>query len=205
MGAGVRRWQVLLIGGSSGVGKTVVARELAKHLSLSLLLLDDVRLALQEATSSETNSEMHVFLNYQKEKWRDPESIYADWIRVAKAMTAPLNVIISHHLLVPDVGPIIIEGDGILPMARRQLGEPNDVCTVFIVEEDEAQLLHNLQSRGRGYHDLDTPEQKGFAHASWLYGQWLAREARKFELPVIHVRSQKTLLQRLLSMAGVQS
>jgi 2-phosphoglycerate kinase len=78
MGAGVRKWKVLLIGGSSGVGKTMVARELAKHLSLSLLLLDDVRLALQQATSSETNPELHVFLNYQKEKWRDSESIYAD-------------------------------------------------------------------------------------------------------------------------------
>jgi 2-phosphoglycerate kinase len=205
MGASVRRWKVLLIGGSSGVGKTVVARELAKHLSLSLLLLDDVRLALQEATSSETNPELHVFLSYQTAQWRDSQSNYADWFRVAKAMTAPLNAIIRHHLLVPDVGPIIIEGDGILPMGRRQLGEPNDVCTVFIVEEDEAQLLHNLQSRGRGYNDLDTLEQKAFAHASWFYGQWLVREARKLELPVIHARPQKTLLQRLLSMVGVQS
>jgi hypothetical protein len=120
-------------------------------------------------------------------------------------MTTPLNAIIRHHILVPDVGPIIIEGDGILPMERHQLGESNDVCTVSIVEEDEAQLLHNLQSRGRGFNDLGELEQKGFAHASWLYGQWLAREARKLELPVIHARPQKTLLQCLLSMAGVQS
>lgn len=201
----MRRWKVLLIGGSSGVGKTVVARELAKHLSLSLLLLDDVRLALQQVTSSETNPELHVFLNYQTAQWRDSPSIYADWIRVAKAMVKPLNAIVTHHLLVPDVGAIIIEGDGILPGASHQLGESNDICTVFIVEEDEAQLLHNLQSRGRGFNDLPDVAQKGFAHASWLYGQWLAREARILELPVIHARPQKTLLQRLLSIANVQS
>ena len=201
----MRRWQVLLIGGSSGVGKTVVARELAKHLSLSLLLLDDLRLALQEATSSKTNPELHVFLNYQTAHWRDSQSIYADWITVAKAMTPPLNAIIRHHLLVPDVGPIIIEGDGILPMASHQLGESSDVCTVFIAEEDEAQLLQSLQSRGRGFNDWDESEQKAFAHASWLYGQWLAREARKLELPVIRARPQETLLQRLLSIADVQS
>ena len=200
----MRRWKALLIGGSSGVGKTVVARELAKHLSVSLLLLDDVRLALQQATSSETNPQLHVFLNYQKEQWRNSHAIYTDWITVAKAMVKPLNAIIHHHILVPDVGPIIIEGDGILPVASSQFGEPNEVCTVFIVEEDEAQLLHNLQSRGRGFDDLGELEQKGFAHASWLYGQWLVCEARKLELPVISARPEETLLQRLLSVADVE-
>ena len=106
-------WKVLLIGGSSGVGKTVVARELANYLSLSLLLLDDVRLALQQATSNETYPELHVFLNYETEHWRNSESIYANWITVGQAMVKSLNAIISHHIIVPDVGAIIIEGDGL--------------------------------------------------------------------------------------------
>jgi len=59
-------WKVLLIGGSSGVGKTVAARELANYLSLSLLLLDDVRLALQQATSSETNPALLVIIKRQR-------------------------------------------------------------------------------------------------------------------------------------------
>src|SRR5215207_262494 len=91
-------WKVLLIGGSSGVGKTVVARVLANHLSLSLLMLDDLRLALQQATSSETNPELHVFLNYRTEQWRNSESIYADWITLGKAMMKPLDAIIRHHI-----------------------------------------------------------------------------------------------------------
>jgi 2-phosphoglycerate kinase len=197
-------WKVLLIGGSSGVGKTVVARELANYLSLSLLLLDDVRLALQQATSNETYPELHVFLNYETEQWRNSESIYADWITVGQAMVKPLNAIISHHIIVPDVGAIIIEGDGILPIVRNSLLEPKDVCMVFIVEQNEKQLLHNLQSRGRGFNDWDKMEQEGFAHASWLYGQWLAQEANKLELPVIHARPPQTILERLLSIVGVR-
>jgi 2-phosphoglycerate kinase len=197
-------WKVLLIGGSSGVGKTVAARELAQRLSLSLLLLDDVRLALQGATSSETNPELHVFLKYQNEQWRDSQSILADWITVGNAMIKPLNAIIRHHIIVPDVGAIIIEGDGILPMVGGQFLPSEDVCAVFIVEQNETQLLHNLQSRGRGFNDWDELEQKGFAYASWLYGQWLAREANKLELPVVNAQPQQTLLERLLSIAGVQ-
>jgi cytidylate kinase len=92
------KWKALLIGGSSGVGKTVVASELAKHLSVSLLLLDDIRIAIQQVTTKETNPELHVFLNYSAEQWRKSESIYADWITVGKAMAKPLNAIIDHHV-----------------------------------------------------------------------------------------------------------
>ena len=197
-------WKVLLIGGSSGVGKTFVARELARHLSLSLLLLDDVRLALQQATSDQTHPEIHVFLNYHVEQWRNSEAIFADWITVGNAMTKPLQAIIRHHCIVPDVGPIILEGDGILPNVSSPFPDPNDVCAVFIVEQDESQLLEKLRSRGRGFNDWDTSQQKGFAHASWIYGQWLAREADKLRLPVIEARPQPTLLERLLSIIGIQ-
>ena len=61
-----------------------------------------------------------------------------------------------------------------------------------------------LRSRGRGFGEWNTLEQEGFAHASWLYGQWLAREADKLELPVIAAQPQQTLLERLLSAAGVK-
>ena len=197
-------WKVLLIGGSSGVGKTVVARELANYLSLSLLLLDDVRLALQQATSNETNPELHVFLKYETKHWRESEAVFGDWIKVGRAMLKPLNAIINHHIFIPDVGAMIIEGDGILPIISSHFFEPQDVCTVFIVEKDEKQLLHNLRSRGRGFNDWDKIEQDGFAHASWLYGQWLAQEAKRLELPVIDAQPQQTILERLLSVAGVQ-
>ena len=197
-------WKVLLIGGSSGVGKTFVARELAKHLSVSLLLLDDLRLALQQTTNDQTHPELHVFLNYHPEQWRNSESIHADWITVGRAMLKPLHAIMKHHCSVPDVGPIIIEGDGILPIASRPFPDPKDVRALFIVEQNETQLLHNLRSRGRGFNDWNTLEQEGFAHASWLYGQWLAREADKLELRVIDAQPQKTILERVLSIAGLQ-
>jgi 2-phosphoglycerate kinase len=200
---GSHDWKVLLIGGSSGVGKTVVARELAKHLGLSLLLLDDIRLALQQATSNETNPDLHVFLNYQKEQWANSELIYADWLTVGKAMVKPLNAIINHHIIVPDVGAILIEGDGILPIAGSPFLESEEVCTVFILEQNEQQLLQNLRSRGRGFNEWDPLAQESFAHASWLYGQWLAQEAKKFGLPVINAQPQQTIRERLLSIIGV--
>ena len=198
------KWKVLLIGGSSGVGKTVVAHELAKNLSLSLLLLDDIRLALQEVTSWETHPELHVFLRYKTEQWRNSESIVADWIAVGQVMTKPLQAIINHHIIVPGVGKIIVEGDGILPNVTSQFAKSNDICIVFIVEDDEEKILYNLQARGRGFNELDQSEQEGFAHASWLYGQWLSQEAKRCGLPVIQAQPQETLLERFFSAAKVE-
>jgi 2-phosphoglycerate kinase len=193
-----------MIGGSSGVGKTVVARELAKHLSISLLLLDDIRIAIQQVTTFETNPELHIFLNYRAEQWRNSQSIYADLITVGRAMAKPLNAIVDHHIKVPSVGPIIIEGDGILPSAGNQIYEQKEVCSIFIVEQSEEQLLKNLQSRGRGFNDGGELEQKGFAHASWLYGQWLAQEAKKLGLLVINAQPHQTIFERLLSSISNQ-
>jgi 2-phosphoglycerate kinase len=50
---------VLLLGGASGVGKTVLAHKLARHYGVSLLLVDDVRLAIQQVTTPEQHPALH--------------------------------------------------------------------------------------------------------------------------------------------------
>jgi 2-phosphoglycerate kinase len=193
-------WKVLLIGGSSGVGKTVLARQLAHQLSLSVLLLDDVRIAMQAGTSAETNPDLHVFLQYSAGQWSIAESIVADWIRVGRAMTAPLAAIIRHHIVVPDVGRVIIEGDGILPTMLPGNFETDEVRSLFIVEQDREQLLKNMFARRRGFEEWGKAEQQGFVQASWLYGQWLAQEANRLDLPVIAARPHDNILERVLSI-----
>jgi len=190
-----------------------VARQLARRLSTSVLLVDDVRLALQEVTTGVEQPGLHRFLNYEAEQWRDSESIHDDWIVVGKAMTAPLKVIIAHHIVVGGVGPIIIEGDGILPSLATQQSfrelkhfqglEPDlAVRAVFLVERDEDQVLRNLVGRGRAFDEWATEEQRAFAHASWLYGQWLAREAEAHRLLVVAARPFETCAQRILAAIG---
>jgi 2-phosphoglycerate kinase len=46
-------WRVLLVGGGSGVGKTAVTAALARHFGVPRLLVDDVRLSLQEFIAAE--------------------------------------------------------------------------------------------------------------------------------------------------------
>lgn len=204
-------WDVLLIGGSSGVGKTRIARELAKALSIPLLLADDVRLALQQVTTPEQQADLHVFLNYTPKQWRNGEQIKADWIAVGQAMTPPLKTILAHHVVVSGVGRLILEGDGVLPELARPdtfsdlkhfsgLRLDDEVKAVFLVEPDEEQILSNLRARGRGFDEWGLEEQRAFAHASWLYGEWLACEARARSLHVLEAHPYESLLERILAL-----
>jgi hypothetical protein len=69
---------------------------------------------------------------------------------------------------------------------------------VFIVEDDENQLLRNLRSRGRGFESWGRAEQKGFARASWQLGQWFTHEAQALGIPVIASQPFTTLSARIL-------
>ena len=41
-------------------------------------------------------------------------------------------------------------------------------------------------------------ELRNDAHSKWLYGQWLAQEVARHELPVVQPRPRETLVQRLV-------
>jgi hypothetical protein len=40
------------------------------------------------------------------------------------------------------------------------------------------------------------------AHAKWFYGQWLADEARHYDLPVLGPRRWSTLLERIMAIGS---
>lgn len=203
-------WQVLLIGGSSGVGKTILSQALAAHCGVSHLLVDDVRLALQECTSSEQYPDLH-HLEFDPDIWRaSPEALCDGLIATSAALERALATIIAHHVVVDGIGPVIIEGDGIAPQlaAKRDftgqkffygLVLQNQVRSLFITEPDEEVILANMLARGRGFDQLSLKEQHTQARASWLYNQWLRHEAEQRGLPTIASRPWNTLLQRALA------
>jgi len=205
----VKQWQVLLIGGSSGVGKTAIAQKLARHFGVSLLLADDVRLALQRITTPDQQPPLHYFLAGRPVWQRTPETLCEALINVGKVVSYALEIVIAHHLAATGVGPFIIEGDGILPQMAAQhnfdglkaFGElENKMRSIFLFEPDEEALLNNLRERGRGFQDLSLAEQQTIARTSWHYGQWLQQEAYTYGLPVIPIRPHATVTERILAV-----
>jgi 2-phosphoglycerate kinase len=203
-------WKVLLIGGSSAVGKTIVTQALAQYFQVSILLVDDIRLALQQITSPGQYPALHVFLTDRPTTQYSPKHICNDWIAVGKAISPAIKMAMAHHTVVTGAGAIIIEGDGILPeLAAQQdfsdlkffwgLKTTYEIQSVFLDEPDKEIILKNMQARGRGFNELPKAEQQKWAQASWLYGQWLCGEAVVHGIPVLAARPYDTLLKRILS------
>lgn len=122
-------------------------------------------------------------------------------IAVGGLVSRSLQSVIEHHLITHT--PIILEGDGLVPEAAADYVRANDqrVRALFLTEDDEQVVQRNMRGWGCGL----TPAGEASAglqlhmQGSWLFGQWLQREARKHHVPCIAARPHATLAERILS------
>ncbi len=193
-------WQVLLIGGASGSGKTTAAEIIGRRVGASWLQVDDLRLTLQFGglLSPEQHPDLFYFLQLD-DVHRVPADMLLDkLITIAGLMGPAVGTVIGHHVATKK--PIVLEGDGISPALAAKERSP-EVRAVFLVETDEETLLRNMLARGRGIDAASTVEaeerQRAWIRLAWLYNQWLDREARYHGLPVLTPRPYETLPARI--------
>lgn len=160
-----RNWTVLIIGGSSGTGKSSLAYEIAKYYDVNVMEVDDIFLSVETVTTNESFPAIHYW-----DSGVNWETIGVDgnvnWlIDVSKEMLPVLKALVNRHL--EDNLPVILEGDFIHPELALSFDNP-EVKAVFINEPDINQIIQNYMSREGG-----KPQQYR-AKISIAYGKWLA-------------------------------
>jgi 2-phosphoglycerate kinase len=198
--AGAPPWTVLLLGGGSATGKTVAAELVAARFGVPWLQLDDIRLALQRATTPEQHPELHYFLSDTSVWDRREEELVEALKAVARVTSAALEAVVAHHL--SQNQPVVIEGDGILPrmaagthFAGHESG--GSVRAIFLVEPHDEDLLAAFQARGARGDPVDERTLGAQARVAWLYGQWLQEEALTLGLAVVAARPYERVAARL--------
>ncbi len=203
-------WTVLLIGGVSGAGKTVVAGQLGLEFGVAWLQVDDLRLALQHSGAilpdAGDTAALWLFWDTPGVWQRSPEQLCDGLIAGGKAMSAAVEIVVANH--VDTAALAVIEGDNIIPalvarpMRRADLRDGR-VPAVFLVEPDERAVPASILSRGRGLTGRTAAELHTEARTKWLYGQWLTREAHVYGLPVLPPQPWATLPTRIIeAVAG---
>jgi len=187
-----RAWQVLLIGGASGVGKTSMSYRLAHRDGIGITEIDDFQVVLEGMTRPEDQPVLH-FWRAHPDEWQrlDDEQRLAFAIRYARVMAKALELMIANHL--ESRTPIVLEGDFLLPslaVQRTDAGIPatQQVRAVFLYEDEEQIRLNYLAREGE-----QQPER---ARASWCYSEWLRQEAERLGVPTIPARPWETVLER---------
>jgi len=199
-----RDWKVLLIGGSSGVGKTITAREIGLRHGISWLQVDDLRLAFQWSHVMLPGHTDALYLFQNPDAWQlSPEEFCKGLIAVGEIMSPAIEIVIDNHVATD--APIVNEGDGILPslFARpivQKHVQSGHVRGIFLFEPDEKVLYANMLARGRGAEAMPEAELRTEARAKWLYGQWLVEQASRFGIPAPEARPWATLLDRVLAI-----
>uniref|UniRef100_UPI0027DF40FD AAA family ATPase n=1 Tax=Streptomyces sp. LS1784 TaxID=2851533 RepID=UPI0027DF40FD len=132
-------WDVLLIGGASGIGKSRAAAHLSARHGAFVVEFDDVVAALQAATTPADHPGLHHFRALP-----DPDALPADHvlelqIATARALDDALLGVVRNRLTV-DV-PAIVEGDYLTPAAAARAGaeaarQGRRVSAVFLHEDD---------------------------------------------------------------------
>ena len=200
-------WMVLLIGGPSGVDKSTVAEQISRRSGIAWLMVDDLRLALQRSrvVLPERTQALYFFEETPGVRRLPSERRRDASIAVGEVMSPAIEVVVENH--VDQAIAVIIEGDGILPSLLdrppiRMRATNGRIRAIFIIEPDERTLLANMIARGRGMTGWSEEEVRNDARAMWLYGQWLADEARRYGAPVLEPRPWQTLVQRVLEASA---
>lgn len=193
-----RRWDVLLIGGASGVGKTSISYRIAQYFGVGITEVDDFQVLLEAMTLPEQQPALHYWNTHPEAVHLPPETIFERLMDICRVMTPALSAVIGSHL--ESRTPVVLEGDFILPAlgAQTMFGDQfsqGRVKAVFIEEADEAQIVRNYLSR-----EPDAGAQIVRARVSKLYNDWLREEAVRLKLPVVAARPWETLFERVFEV-----
>lgn len=191
-------WDVLLIGGASGTGKSSLSYPLAQHFSITVTELDDLHAAALSLTTAEQQPALHYWSTH-------PEAVEMSAVEmldlhraVCRVLEPALEAVVANH--VEAKTPIVLEGDYLLPEGAANLMKtyPNGtVRAVFLHEDDEAQLVRNFLAR-----EPAASEQPERARVSRLFGEWLKGECDRHGLTALPARPWGTLLERTLRAVG---
>ncbi|MFF7244843.1 hypothetical protein ACFZBU_13205 [Embleya sp. NPDC008237] len=188
------QWDILLLGGASGLGKSRAAAELARESGAFVVEFDDVVSAVQAITDVGTHPGLHHF-DRLPDSAPSPDRELQLQIATAIALEPAVVGVVGNRLTVPV--PAVVEGDYITPASaaraiRAGAAAGRSVRAVFLHEDDVARVVANYADR-----EPEHGSQTQRAEVGVRYSRWLAEQAEQHGLPVVACRPWHTLTTRV--------
>jgi 2-phosphoglycerate kinase len=177
----------IVIGGSSCVGKTTVARQLS--VALSVRHVDSDRMLPRDPAIQPLAGSIEI--------WDRPVQELCGLLVAAARASTPHLAKQAVALSKTDTD-WILEGERVHPELVDQLQMDGLAVGVFVVEPSADRLHHTLQVRLPGFQSLTPGRQKAVAALDREYNLWLIREARQRQLAVVSSQPWESLGIRIL-------
>lgn len=202
-----RDWEILLIGGSAGTGKTTLARQLSLHFQVPYFEVDDIRLVMQRTMQKADDPVLFSFLTAEKSYFDSTphKQIAGQLYKISRAVWKGLRAVVELHL--QQKKPIIIEGDGIVPELLEEFAGAK-IKAVFLYDDKEALYKRELQREKEGDNrpyevsgrDTANPDKwrERYTSVAYLYGQMIQKQAEQHNYPTCKSSPIETLYSRIL-------
>ncbi|HSO76308.1 MAG TPA: hypothetical protein VLU47_15860 [Blastocatellia bacterium] len=178
----------LIIGGSSCVGKTTLAKSLCAPFDLPLVHTDSV------LPDNPTLNPLALPL----EIWdRPPEELCELLIAAASAATPYLTRKVEN--LITSRRGWVLEGERVHPELVELCQRAGQARGTFIVETDAGRLHQTLGERLPGFPELSGSRQRAIVEVDRLYNLWLIDEAAGRGLTCVASQPWDTLADRTLA------
>lgn len=188
-------WSVLLIGGTSGVGKSHLSQQLAEHYKVSHMEADDIRIGLRTVTTREIHPELFTFLDNQNYLMEFTEKEFVEkLLATGSVISLALNDIVQRHVIFDE--KIVIDGDSIIPslLAKRS---QEGIKAIFLY--DDVDLILERQTQ-RNRNKKRTQEKMVInSQFSYAYSEEIRRQAEKYGYQTVKASPVETLFERIIS------
>jgi 2-phosphoglycerate kinase len=190
---------VVLIGGTSGTGKSTVAAQCSLHLDIHRTQSTDIlREALRGLISADDAPELHRS-SFQSAATgaTDPALVRQGFLDQADWLSGAVDGVVQRSI--KERSSTIVEGVHILPGThRRYLDAPAVVVPVLLAVPQSESLKTRYTQRERGAPDRPGGSYLRHFGAIWDLQRFLVQRAKQHRVPVlVNARPERTLLQLL--------
>ncbi len=191
-----RAFDILLIGGASGVGKSHISYLLSKIYEMNVVQVDDFQCIVEHFTKEEDYPIFHYWNNHLEEARKQPmEKKLEIMINYANELSGVLELVIKNHL--EEDRPMILEGDFISPLLCKKLLQDSEIKArikcVFIIEDDKEQIIQNYLKR-EGSIQADRSE------LSLRYNNWIKEHLEGTEIIAVESTPWETSINRICGL-----
>ena len=189
--------KIIIIGGVPCIGKSRVAKSLAKKLDVNYISTDTIRSILRTISNKKEYHSLHFFINQKAELYLPNTSIKTiieDYINESKTVWLGVKDIVKRN---GDDDIKIIEGVANLPVLCKESRLKN-IIPIFLYFNKEDIIKKNLFNRGLWGKSKKLKEYE----LNYLveFNNYIINSAKKYNYRLVNVCPYKNLQKRILDI-----
>jgi 2-phosphoglycerate kinase len=192
---------VLLVGGTSGTGKTTLAKHLSTRLNAQVVDVDLHRASLVPHATRENMPGLHEKIELGEAILDLPTANQLDLkLMMAREICRALEDRIRDQLT--RNAKLIIEGDDVLPELTDRF--PSTLLrAVIILPRSELEVARRETIRNPPSSLSDPDRRQSRTRVTWSYAEWLRGEATRRDVPVLDAAPSGALIARAERALGL--